>query len=59
MKFNLTIETGNDALSDPHTGNLELARILRDAAQRIEDGAISNVCRDINGGTVGHWRYES
>jgi len=59
MKFTLTIESDNDAVTDPQTGNLEVARILRDAAQRIEDGAISNVCRDTNGNVVGHWRYDS
>ena len=52
-RLTITIETGNAAFEDcPAT---ELARILRDYAARLEQGAIGRdfPLRDINGNRVG------
>lgn len=34
----------------------ETARILKEVAERIEDGRGEGKCRDINGNTVGEWK---
>jgi hypothetical protein len=52
-EFKLTVEMENAAFSDDE--NAELVRILRDAAQRIEDGAVSGYLRDVNGNKVGEF----
>ena len=57
--FQLNISTNNAAFEDPG-GELELARILRDAASSLEAGDWSpgepKRIRDINGNTVGTWQ---
>lgn len=54
MKFTLSFSTDNDAFYNDEDG--EIARILRDLADRVEGGDIAaqhrNV-RDINGNVVG------
>lgn len=50
--FKLQIDTGNAAFDDGSL-KLEVARILRDVADRLEVGAYVNKLRDINGNTVG------
>jgi hypothetical protein len=52
-RLSLTIETGNAAFTESPTG--ELARILRDTADKLERGDIldSHPLRDINGNRVG------
>jgi hypothetical protein len=56
MRVTLSIDTGNDAFVD--RSKEEVARILRDAANKVEEGPgilVGHVCvlRDINGNTVG------
>lgn len=58
--FKLRIETGNAAFDD---GNLapEIARILREAAKRIEEYGFAtheHALRDINGNTVGAYSHQ-
>lgn len=60
-RFTLTIDTDNDAFQ-PSPGP-ELARILRDAAARVEYGDVREPgdergLRDANGNTVGSMRLE-
>ena len=56
--FKLTIQTDNEAFAGDNR-NLELARILRDTAARVETGGFYLDCdavfklRDVNGNTVG------
>lgn len=63
MRFVLTIDCNNAAFVDPvypgEDGDRrdEVARILRDAAERVMDGDAGNL-RDINGNTVGSWAFE-
>jgi hypothetical protein len=61
--FTLTIETDNAAFDEIDNGEaFEVARILRDLAERIEAGdlwdtEIGNL-RDLNGNKVGGWRFD-
>lgn len=48
----ITIDTGNAAFDDGNR-EAEVARILREAADRIEAGAEDFTLRDINGNKVG------
>lgn len=56
MKITITLDTDNDAFADGNAGN-EAARILRKAAQKIEDWPGHNEFEcglmDINGNKVG------
>ena len=53
--FVLKIKTENAAFEDRE---LEVARILRDVAQRIEDDYQSGSCRDSNGNLVGDFSFD-
>jgi hypothetical protein len=58
MNFTVGIELENDVLADPLTRGPELARILRELAERLErDCPARDVqwLRDINGNRVGTW----
>lgn len=55
--FDLQITTRNAAF-EPERPGLEVARILRDVAERLEDGHESGGIRDINGNKVGTFRLE-
>lgn len=55
--FKLTIRTENEAF-DGFPGD-ELARILRDVAEKLQDGRNRAVCVDVNGNTVGSWELTS
>lgn len=54
MAFSLTLDTDNAAFEDGLTGH-EVARILRSAADRLEQGEDSGQLRDVNGNTVGSY----
>lgn len=59
MEFNLTItEMGTAAFVESETGGPEeeVARILRNVADRIESGQDAGVLMDINGNRVGKYR---
>lgn len=51
MAFSLKIKTGNEAFADDPA--IELARILRRVADRIEVGETDGKCMDVNGNAVG------
>jgi hypothetical protein len=56
-KFELKFDTDNAAF-DADNGNYEIARILRDIANNVEEGISHNVqysVRDINGNKIGYW----
>ena len=53
IDFDLTLGGGNAALVEAPAQ--EVARILRDVADRVEKGHENGGCRDINGNTVGFW----
>jgi hypothetical protein len=50
--FELTLDCFNDAFSGGNC-NAEIARILRVAADRIENGTTMARCHDANGNNVG------
>ena len=52
--FKLKFKTGNAAFVDD-TARLESARILREIADKMDDGFERGACRDYNGNTVGEW----
>jgi hypothetical protein len=54
--FRLEFKTSNAAFDD--SPELEISRILRDVARRVEDGA-RGACpiRDVNGGTIGTFEF--
>ena len=60
-QFKLTVDLDNAAFSDANDG-IELARILRSVAQRIEDSGIpwmyQNI-KDINGNIVGKYAQKA
>jgi len=55
-KFKLSLITDNDAFGD-YPG-YEIARILRGAAEVIQEGSEVGVLKDYNGNTVGEYRLE-
>jgi hypothetical protein len=55
--FALRISTSNDAFADGSDLE-EVARILREVADRIEAGEPAGQVRDINGNTVGNYKLE-
>jgi len=55
--FKLKLETDNDAFQSGNGAN-EIANILHDVAERIEDGSYGGTCHDTNGNSVGYWTYE-
>lgn len=59
ISFTLTIESGNDSLTDGTGANAdELHRILTNLADRVRYGAQdgdSGAVLDFNGNTVGRW----
>jgi hypothetical protein len=58
--FTLTIDTDNDAFTDPPEGRdrVELADILRRLADSIESTYdATGTVRDTNGNTVGRWHW--
>lgn len=54
MKLKIEFACDNAAFEN---GKLlpEAARIIRDAATKVEGGREAGACRDINGNWVGHW----
>ncbi len=54
MKLKLEIEMDNAAFDDGNGGNSEAARILREAADRIESGNDNTGLLDSNGNRVGN-----
>lgn len=58
MNFYVEIECNNAAFGPPMgEPEIELARILRDLAIRLEGGDVSGRLRDVNGNTVGSFGY--
>lgn len=53
----IQFNTGNAAFEEPYD-TIEIARILRDIADKIENGRTEGKCIDINGNGVGTWSYE-
>jgi hypothetical protein len=54
--FTLSIETDNAAFADDPKA--EIARILRETADKLETGRYVDKLRDGNGNTVGNVMYE-
>lgn len=54
MPFELSIETENAAFAGPNLP-LEIARLLRRTAERIEQGAIGGSIHDSNGNKCGEF----
>lgn len=55
-RFTLRLDTDNDAFRDEPAS--EIARLLRDAARRVEAGDAEGRLRDANGNTVGAFCVE-
>lgn len=62
--FKIEIKTGNAAFADPHTGeysewheNYGVARILREIADKIENGKREGKVMDYNGNSVGEFTF--
>lgn len=54
--FTLKIKTGNAAFQDAgDDGKAEVARILREIADKLENGQEGGACMDGNGNRVGEW----
>lgn len=53
--FDLHVETDNAAFEDPAA---ETARILREVADRLENGSTEGAIADINGNRVGSFFFE-
>ena len=59
MKFILEIDTDNDAFSDESGGlDLEVARLLKVAADKVRNGYAHGTLFDINGNKVGSFKFE-
>jgi len=58
--FTLEIATGNDAFATGTGVGAEVARILRDLADNVEERSddAEGLLRDYNGAKVGSWRLE-
>ena len=55
--FTLNIETHSAAIAEDDR-ELEIARILRKTAERVENGQTSGTLLDINGASVGTWEMD-
>ena len=55
MKFTLNIDCNNAAFEGDT--DAEVARILKEVAEKIEGGASSGTISDINGNRVGYFSY--
>lgn len=55
MKFTLSFDCENAAFSDDAA--LEIARILREIANRVENGTSGGTIRDINGNLIGKYIF--
>jgi hypothetical protein len=53
--FKLEISTANDAFAE--SMHHEVARILREIADKVERGPPSGTCRDANGNRVGEYGF--
>lgn len=53
MKFTLKIDSVNDAFEGD--GEYEVARILRQIADQVENGVGAAAAMDLMGNSVGHW----
>jgi hypothetical protein len=51
--FNVKISTGNAAFED--NAGTELARILRELADKLDNGETTGILRDYNGNRVGEY----
>jgi hypothetical protein len=54
MNFKLSIDCDNDAFEDCNT---ELSRILRELADKLDNGVTQAILRDYNGNTVGQAEF--
>lgn len=52
--FKLSFSIDNAAFHEGY-GREETARILKETAQKVEEGYNSGKIRDINGNTIGSW----
>lgn len=57
MTFTFTLNCDNAAF-EGDDGRQEIARIMREAAKRIEYGGTVGPCFDANGNRVGYWEIE-
>lgn len=58
--FKVYINTDNaafDTEENPDGERLEVARILRDIANKLENGKEDGVAHDVNGNRVGEWSF--
>lgn len=55
MKFELMIESDNDALIDGDLATEEVARLLEIAASDVREGRTASRLKDYNGKPVGTW----
>ena len=58
MMFKITIETDNAAFEGDMAFDVEVSRILRIAAAKVEEGYREGPLLDYNGNTVGHFTTE-
>jgi hypothetical protein len=60
MRLILKLDMDNAAFGEtPMDALQEVARILRDVADRAEGGQPCGTCRDFNGNSVGKWTVRS
>lgn len=57
MALSLNVKTTNAAFAQPF-GDVEVARILREVAYKVEEGSQKGNILDINGNWVGEWELE-
>lgn len=55
--FKVKFRTGNAAFEEPYKAN-EIARILKEIAEKVECGYDSGSIMDINGNYVGEWEIK-
>jgi hypothetical protein len=57
-EFHLQIDLGNEAFDSPDKRRTETARIVREIAGKVADGATGGVAFDFNGNKVGKWHLD-
>lgn len=58
MTLKIEVKSGDAAMSDTYEGRNEMARILRQVAEHLDNGADAQEPRplhDYNGNKCGHW----
>lgn len=56
--FETDFTLGNEAFDSPEKRRGEIARLLRELADKVEAGATGGIVSDVNGNRIGNWGFD-